>query len=78
MQFNIVAKRLYNRSEVMFLMTVLYSKIKTVQILDIKEQYCTGLCSFKMTFIYSLKMDYKARGKGLQVAQHLLVLDRLR
>jgi hypothetical protein len=36
MQYNNVTVRLYNGMEVMFLMAVLYSKIKTVEILDIK------------------------------------------
>jgi hypothetical protein len=78
MQSNNVAVRLYNGKEVMFLMTVAYSKIKTVEILDKKGPYCTGLCSFRMNFLYSLKTDQKARGNGLQVAQHLLVPDLLR
>jgi len=42
-------------------------------ILDIRGWYCTGCCSFKITFLNSLTTAYEARGKWLQVAQHLLV-----
>ena len=69
MQSNNVAVRLYNGMEVMFLMTVLSSKIKTANKKEAmlcstwpKGWNCTGLCSFKVIFLLSLKMDYRAEG----------------
>jgi hypothetical protein len=47
-------------------------------ILDIRGRYSTGCCSFRMTFLFSLKIDYEARGNGAQVAQNLIVPDPLR
>jgi hypothetical protein len=85
MQYNNVAVRLYTGNVVMFLMTVLYSLIKTATKTDamfavcgIRGRYSIGLCSFNMTFLYSMKTDYAARRNGVQVAQHLIVPDPLR
>ena len=60
-QSNNVAIRLYRGTEVMFLMTLLYSQIKTATekqcfaILDIRGWYRTGLCNFRITTYIPLK-----------------------
>jgi hypothetical protein len=74
-QSNNIAVRLHKETEVKFLMPLIYSQIKSAikteamfSILGIRGRQLTGLCSFRMTLLYSLKMEYKARGNGLQVA----------
>jgi hypothetical protein len=71
--------------EEIFLMTGLNSLIKIVirqkrhyAVSDVKASHRTGLCIFKMTFIYSLRKDYESRRNGLQGAQHLFIPDPLR